>query len=177
MPELSKSGLLQSDAKVVCYFCDPDAPCDLNPGRFAPCDPCRLAQKTGIIFVSKSDDDPPRRTGFRTMVSERWVKDHIKPSEMAEAIIKNRFTFVSDLAWVKIGLKKSTKRLYCSVVEYYKKGKLEYVDHVYSHANDVHEANVQVASGEPRGTAFRIVGTAPVIGFFSKDDEGKTLIA
>jgi hypothetical protein len=111
------------------------------------------------------------------MVSEKWVKDHIHPADLAETIIKNRFTFVQDAAWTKIGLKRSTKRLYCSIIEYFKKGKIDYVDHVYSHADSLHDANMQVAAGEPRGTAYRIIGTAPVIGFFAADEDGKTLIA
>lgn len=162
-----------------CFYCDPLGPCG-EVKAFNQCDICRANMKEGIVLVSKTapDETVQKRTGFRTMVSEKWVRQKVSPPSFAEKIIRERFSFVSDQVWEMLGLKKSKKLLFCAIVEYShgsKKNHTITVDHIYCHAADMEDASFQVRMGEPQSSVFRIVAIAPVVGFFVHDEHGDKL--
>lgn len=72
-----------------------------------PCDECRDHMEKGIMLVSvqsgSSGDNPPR-TGAMCVVTEDFIQRVVQPPELANNIVKKRFTYVPDDAWDKIGL-------------------------------------------------------------------------
>jgi hypothetical protein len=170
------TGILRANPTEFCFFCDPLAPCDVVAER-SGCDACKQQMKRGIVLVSKSQEGPgAHRTGWRTMVSEKWLMENIDPCAARDQIKRDHFAFVSDAAWTMLKLRRSKKILYCVVMEYYHRDTDTYtVDHVYCHANDQFEAKTEAVRGEGAKSIYRIVEAAPVIGFYMEDRDGLKL--
>lgn len=164
---------------ALCFYCDPDAPCELlHLQAPTPCELCRAEMKESIVFISKTNDGGPvrARTGSRVCMSAEWVRENINPPQVADSVIKRRIAFVEENAWTLLKLKRTKSVLYDTVVEYLDENKrIVSVDHVYCHAKDDVEAKIKTIQGEPKGTRFRIVGSAPVIGVFG-DTQGNHLV-
>ena len=108
-----------------CYFCGKDAgilldrrlrdilPRQVGVVDMTPCNECEEFMKQGIILISISDDTTfeqmkekipnPYRTGSFVVVKESFL-DALNEGDMKEFARKNRFMFITDSAWDKIGL-------------------------------------------------------------------------
>lgn len=78
---------------------------------YEPCDKCAAIMQAGIILVSvrageeqKEDNKNPYRTGGWVALKEEALRRIITPPEVVDHILRTRFAFVPDDAWVRLGL-------------------------------------------------------------------------
>lgn len=90
-----------------------------------PCSQCERYMKQGVILISIRDGEEtemenakrekrlpnPYRTGGWAVVRDEFIQRVINPPELASQILKQRFCFVPDYAWDKLGLPRQRKPL------------------------------------------------------------------
>lgn len=74
-----------------------------------PCDQCAQMMRDGVLCCevdeSKSTDPKnPWRTGHQCVVREELICRVVNSKELADAILKRRFTFIPSDAWDLLGL-------------------------------------------------------------------------
>ena len=80
-----------------------------------PCDKCAALMQQGVILISIRDtEEPPPpdekiiwnpyRTGGRAVVKDEAIPRIFHPPTLAEHILKHRYAFIADSAWVVLGL-------------------------------------------------------------------------
>jgi hypothetical protein len=73
-----------------------------------PCAECKKLMEQGVILVSvqnnSADPQNPYRTGGFVVMSENAVHRIFQPPEFAEQLLLQRFGFLEDEAWDKLGL-------------------------------------------------------------------------
>ena len=72
-----------------------------------PCAKCEELMKQGTILISVKDGedgDNPYRTGGWVVIKDEAIRGMIRPTALAEDIIRTRIAFVPDQAWDAMGL-------------------------------------------------------------------------
>ena len=103
----------------VCFFCGKDKNEIILAGRLrgdveaprkaawdmVPCDECKKYMDMGVVLVSVDPKSPDRQNPYRT---GGWVvvKEEAAKSLFGKSLGGNRFAFVNDEVWEKIGLPK-----------------------------------------------------------------------
>ena len=183
-PLVGKKLALPGGASARCLFCDPGGPIPAGAVEFQPCELCAVHMVDGVIVIGVADDGG-HRTPYRTMVSDAWVRVNIQPAAVRDNVLLTRALFLPDALWAPLNLRKSQKRLYAVIFEYLKFAKdsagrkcdpsVVGTEVRYSHADDSAEAIRGTAPG--RRGEYRVVGAAPVVGFFVLDSHGDRLLA
>ena len=98
----------------VCWFCGEDkgeiallgsaykgqAPMHMCIDR-SPCSKCQAMMKTHVLFMEATS--PEHRTGRMVWVKEEAVSRVIRPSNMAQDVLKHRVCFIDTEAWKAMG--------------------------------------------------------------------------
>lgn len=157
-----------------CFYCSQTEPValDVFPN---PCGVCDSQMREGIILIGKTDGENPCRTGFRTMVSERFVRTYCSPPEYVDRVVKERFTFVGDAVWKLLGLKRENNPLFAICIEKRTREGQWAPDGIeYTHAPNVHQVRLNFWATETRKN-LRIAAIGHVLGFHVEDKDGMVL--
>lgn len=74
---------------------------------YEPCAECAELMRQGIMLLSVFDNEPahnPSRSGKMCVVTEDAIRRMVVRPELADDIIAQRVTFITDTDWAKLGL-------------------------------------------------------------------------
>ncbi len=91
----------------VCFCCgDAESPRSAVLGRYL-CGKCQELMTRYVILIRVRDGESgenPFRSGRMCVVTDNYIRKHIKPRSLCDEVLRKRTSFVPDSAWTMLGL-------------------------------------------------------------------------